>query len=153
LYQNFNVFIRYVISLVFAVVGYVVSYVPGLIHHPDLLDFLKFQRWLASWWAGNTAGQVGDIYNIIFTGSWKAWWTAVPTIIRVEEWNITWPVLATLGTTSLLKIIKTRNFKVFLLWLWPAMYLLFLTFTAPFPRYTVMLFPFWALLTVYMFKK
>ncbi len=151
--RRFEVFIRYIVSLIFVPLGYVLPYIPALIYQPDLIYFLKFQRWMTSWWAGNAGGTWGSIFPLIFTGWWKTWWGETTDYIRVQEWDITWPILTTWGLTGIVKIVRKKDSKMFLIWLWPAVYLAFLAFTTPFPRYTAALFPFWSLLTVYLLTK
>lgn len=148
----FEKFIFFLTSLIYTIYGFIISYITVLVRNPDPISFVKFQLWLLEWWIGGAHSVWGSIFPMIFLGKWRTWWRGVPSFIHFNEWDITWPLLAFFGLISIVKIIKKKDMQMFLVWLWPATYLGFLTFSTPFPRYTLALFPFWCLTTVYLFK-
>ena len=66
--QDFQLFKKFIYSLPYVLLGYVLPYAPSLIANPDIISFLRFQRWLTSWWAGNARAPWGGIFHILITG-------------------------------------------------------------------------------------
>lgn len=147
--RHFPNFIVYVSSLIFVPLGYVLAYVPALIYRPDVIGWLRFQRWLTGWWAGNATAPWGGIFPLLLAGRWHTWWSQ-RAVILPGEWSVLWPLTAALGLAAVVKIASRRRLPLFLIWLWPVVYLAWLSFTSVFPRYLVALTPFLSMLTVYL---
>ena len=147
LQRNFRIFMGFTLSLPAVAIGYLLPYTYSFITGFGLTDWIRLQRWMTSWWAGNARVPWGGIFSIIFTGNWHTWW-GNRDIIAVGEWTPLWPLAAVLGFISIFQIIKNRNYPGLLLWLWCIFYLLFLSVTSPFPRYLILLMPFLYLLTL-----
>lgn len=142
--QEFKPFILYVLSLPFLVMSYLMTYSYSFYLGTGLLEFIRFQRWLGDWWAGNARVPWGGILEIIFLGKWHTWWDG-SKYIPVPNWSILWPI--TIGG-GLLGI----NKRTLLLWLWVIVYVGFLTLTSPFPRYLVAILPFATILALNALK-
>ena len=132
---NYTIFTRFIYTLPFVALGFVLPYLPSLLHNPDFIGFLRFQRWLTSWWAGNARVPWGGIFPVIFSGEWHTWWDK-RAILPVPEWTWLWPISTVAGLVS---VVRRPNSLV---WLWLAGYLLFMSVTSAFPRYLVLFLPF-----------
>lgn len=141
---SFKKFNQYLISLTAYAIGFMLPYISSFLHGLSLLDFLRFQRWLTSWWAGNSKIPFGGILSIIFLNQWHTWW-GKKDIIPVSNWNIFWPITAFLSVFSLF---AKKNILLLVIVFWIFGYLIFLCITSPFPRYLLLLFPFWILLAL-----
>lgn len=146
--RKFTPFVHFTLSLPWIAVGYILPYLVTIVKNPDIIEFLKFQRYLTSWWAGNARVPFGGIWSIITTGWWRTWWEG-PTYIKVAEWNFLWPTVTALGLLSIIKIIKSKNQAARLSWLWCATYLTFASFISAFPRYLLAVFPFLSVLAIF----
>jgi hypothetical protein len=147
---NFKIFISYITSLVILPISFLSGYIKYFLEGSSLIEFIKFQRWLINWWGGNAKVPAGGIIYMIFTGKWKTWWEG-SRVIKIEEWDISWPVITSLGFTSVFcELKKSLNIPVITIWLWVFYYLLFTIFVSPFPRYLELLFPFATVLSVYL---
>ena len=82
---------------------------------------------------------------MIFLNQWHTWW-GKKAILPVPDWNIFWPISA--GLAYLSPIFMKSNKLVLLTVFWIIGYLGFLTITSPFPRYILLLFPFWVVLAL-----
>jgi hypothetical protein len=145
---NFKSFIWFIVFSPIIFLAYLLPYFSAFTHGMNLIGFWHFQGWLTSWWAGNAIVPWGGIFPLIFSGAWHTWW-GTKSIIQVPEWNLLWPSVTVLSFLSIFKIIKSRRLPLLLLWLWSEGYLLFLSFTSPFPRYLILLMPFLYLLSLY----
>ena len=141
---SFKIFIRYLLSLISFTAGFMIPYTTSFISGMSILDFLRFQRWLTAWWAGNSKIPFGGILTIIFQNQWHTWW-GKKEIIPVPNWNPLWPITSVF---SLLGIFSKNNILLIILLIWTITYLLFLTITSPFPRYLILLCPFWVILAL-----
>ncbi len=142
---SFKKFIQFIFSLIFYPVGFMLPYINSFLEGISLLDFLRFQRWLTHWWAGNSKVPFGGIFPMIFLNQWHTWW-GKKAILPVPDWNIFWPISA--GLAYLSPIFMKSNKLVLLTVFWIIGYLGFLTITSPFPRYILLLFPFWVVLAL-----
>lgn len=145
---KFDLFLKFVLSLPVIFVGYFLPYAVTLWENPNLLDFLRFQRWLTGWWAGSSHVPWGGVFIMLATGWWRTWWPG-PEFIRVKEWGFSWPVISILGLASVAVFRKEKNETALLLWLWSGFFLVFISITPIFPRYLLAVFPFWNILAVY----
>ncbi len=148
--KRFYSFISFNKSLLLTVVGYFIPYLPRFAHDPSLISFLKFQRWLTGWWAGNAQAPWGGGIRMIATGWWRTWWPG-PEFIRVSEWNILWPSITLLGVLAIVFIALRKDILALLIWLWVGTYLIFISMTSAFPRYFLLVSPFLSMLTIYFF--
>jgi hypothetical protein len=142
--QEFRPFMLYVLSLPFLVIAYLVTYTYSFYLGTGFWEFIKFQRWLGDWWAGNARVPWGGILEVIFIGKWHTWWDG-SKYIPVPNWSVLWPITMIGGIFGL-------NKKTLLLWLWVLTYLVFLTLTSPFPRYMIAILPFATILALNTLK-
>lgn len=147
---NFRFFLRYILSLPLIALAYVLPYSVSFINGAGIWEFIRFQRWLTTWWAGNARVPWGGIFPIIFQGLWHTWWDK-KIIAPVPEWSPFWPGTLIIGLLSLVPALIRRHFGVLVIWLWCAVYLAFISFSSPFPRYLAALYPFWVILALRWF--
>lgn len=150
--QRIKPFIAYTFSLPLLVLAYSTSYYSFFRDGGSMINFLKFQRWLTSWWAGNALVPWGGILLIISSGWWRTWWEGAQ-FIRVQEWQPSWPIVITLGLLSIFININSRKQTIFLLWMWSSLYLIFISTTSAFPRYLVALLPFSYILSAFSIRE
>lgn len=141
---GFSGFINLIKFLPAMIVGYLLPYSSAILSQ-SAFEFIKFQRWLISWWAGSSKTPPGGILSIIYNGSWQTWW-GKKEIIFVVSWSPLWPISIVGGLSSLFRIISLKS-NWSLIWGWLAAYLTFLFLISPFPRYLVLVIPFSYLLT------
>jgi len=146
--SNFKTFINFIYSLPLALIGYSLPYYNSFLANPNPIFFLKFQKWLTFWWAGNARVPPGRAIPMILTGKWETWWEG-PQFIRIEEWNLLWPIITIIGLLSIFVFKRRQDNIIFAIWLWSSLYLIFICLTTPFPRYFVAIFPFLSILTVF----
>lgn len=144
---SFKMFIRHIISLPVFLLGFFLPYMTSFFSGMGIMEFIRFQRWLTSWWAGNSKIPFGGIFPIIFLNRWYTWWGS-REVISVSGWNLLWPITAILAYLSPLKLIKSQNTLLLSIELWIFGYLIFMSITSPFPRYLLLLFPFWLVLAL-----
>jgi hypothetical protein len=142
--NNFRFFIRFILTLPLIALAYMLPYLVSFKNGAGLWEFIKFQRWLTTWWAGNARVPWGGIFPIIFSGQWLTWWGKKLTV-PVPEWSLLWPATLITGLLSL------RNNPSLVVWLWSVVYLVFISCSSPFPRYLVALYPFWVILALRWF--
>jgi len=150
LVNNFRFFIKFILTLPLIAIAYMLPYSVSFINGAGIWEFIKFQRWLTTWWAGNARVPWGGIFPIIFSGQWHTWWEK-KLITMVPEWSLLWPVAFILGSLSPVLVFFRQNLPLLVIWLWTAVYLIFISFSSPFPRYLVALYPFWVILSVRWF--
>jgi len=144
---SMNKFINYLISLIVFPIGFMAPYINSFLSGINIITFLKFQRWLTSWWAGNSKVPFGEIFPLIFLNQWHSWW-GKKEVLSVPLWNPLWPISLVLALFTPMVYISKRNILIPALFIWFVSYLGFLSITSPFPRYLILLFPFWVLLAV-----
>lgn len=149
---DFKIFISFIYSLPMILLGYAIPYLKTFTNGMDLVSFIKFQRWLTSWWAGNARVPIGGILLIIATGWWRTWWTG-SLYVKVEQWNILWPVSILIALCSVFFMKKGQNYASYILWSWCAVYLVFASLTSAFPRYLIAISPFANLLVAFTIHK
>lgn len=138
---NFHRFIVYTISLIFVAVGFMVGHITYFWYHPSLVDFVRFERYIISWWAGTTQVSPGGVWDLIFRNRWHTWWGDF-SIQKVETWWIGWPIASILSVLSILILGVRRRWNLyaglFLLWIGAALTLD--TFQAVYPRHLLAVF-------------
>jgi len=150
LYQQFKSFVAYIASLPLVLAGFAMPYAQTFYHDPNPYHFIQLQSWITGWWAGNARVPWGRIFPMLFVGKWYTWWKG-PPVIPITYWDFTWPLLAITGILGGMKSVLSRNLGVGYLFLWVGAFVGFLSFTSPFPRYLVAVFPYLIILTVYLF--
>lgn len=133
---NFKKFTRHTWSLGFIVLGFVAGFFVYFIQNPSIIDFIRYQRFVVSWWAGSPSVPPLQVWDMIFFNRWHTWWGQ--GVIAAPNWNISWPILISL---SLLSYPVLRTKKLLPLYLWVVFSLLMFSFSATYPRHLLTILP------------
>lgn len=142
-------------------VGFIVfslTYLKSFINRAGLFNIFFFQLKLLKYWTTHSVANVPfSSISLFLSGFYKSWW-GNRSIIRANVWSFLWPIIFLSPFPKILKFIKNRKLDVaFLISLIPITYLLYLGLQAPFPRYFILILPFFymtfAKLTVDLYIK
>ncbi len=138
---NFKRFINHLLAGAGVLIGFLVGHFSFFIHHPSLLDFASYQRFVLSWWVGSPQLSPGLVWDLIYRNRWHTWWG--DGVVSVQSWWPGWPVFISLGLLSLplSKISKNFDFKALPLYLWLLISLLLFSFEAVYPRHLLIILP------------
>ncbi len=137
--------LKYSIPIILVAVAiYTLTYAAFLKDH-SFSEFINFQKWMLSWFKGkpDTKG-IGAIFSTLFIGRIKAWWDfETGNIIRITNWSPFWSLYGASTMIGALKFLRTKKYHI--IYIWPVVYLLFLSLGASGPNLLVVLFPFFVL--------
>lgn len=106
-----------VLSLISAVVMYLFGYVSFFAQGNNLIDWLRFEWWRVQWYMGKTDNPSFYLLRTIFFGKYPAWWSENPQMIQVAWWNIGWPIITILFSSSLVLLHRHKSeVKIYLYW-------------------------------------
>ena len=127
------------------------SYLRYFLLGHNIFGFLKVQKWIISFYGMGAKGKFADIFQMIMTGKWSTWFSAT---IPVTEWQITWPLVFIFSFLCIILIFKYKYIDAsFLFVSWIFVYGAFLLLIPVFPRYLLILLPFFYTLLVYVVKR
>lgn len=138
--NNRKDFKKFVLSLVLWPVFFIFTYARFFILGNNFVDFLKVLKYFLNYYSTGAKSQNHlMVLYMIFLGKWPTWWAGV---LRVDEWNLLWPVsfLASLFYFKKFKVLVKD--PVFITIIWSIIYLCFLLIIPVSPRYLLLLFPF-----------
>lgn len=95
---------RLLASLLIIPVVYVISYTAFFVHHPMVIEFLKFQRWVIDWRLGNPR-VLGNIFTTLLVGRYRSWWPPYAWVLY-REWTILSPIITIFGIGSIVWVKK-----------------------------------------------
>lgn len=139
------------------------SYGKYFLEGHSLREFFGVQKWILNFYATGARGTFGMAFPMLLLNRWATWWTG---IIKIEEWNIFWPILS-IFSLALFPIIILRRIRqkrledksfvkyegFIFLDLWILMYLGFLSFVPVWPRYLLLILPFQYTLTSFILRE
>lgn len=129
---KFDLFKKFILSLLFIPIGYVLGHFSYFVYHPSIVQFAKYFRYVLNWWAGSPHVPPFAVWSIIFQNQWPTWWGQ--GIITVPDWWIGWPIVFSI---ALLLVSRRRLF----LWAYLVISFCFLSFQAIFPRHLTLILP------------
>lgn len=142
---------NYFLIPIIALTTFTITYLKFFLNGHSFLEFLKVQKWIINFYSTGAKGNFGEIWNMILTGSWHTWWGET---IRINEWQISWPIIFILTLAYIFMKIYKRIFdETLILILWVVFYVAFLSFIPSFPRYLLSLLPFMYNFSVWSFSK
>lgn len=139
---------KFLILMPITLFSFMATYTQFFLLGHSIRSFLGVQKWIWNFYSGGVKVPIGGVFPMIIGGWWRTWWDGT---IRVGEWNIFW----LLGFVAFILIIFVRGErkKVFSIWIWSLFYLIFLSNVAVWPRYLLMVLPFfYTILTVLVRK-
>jgi hypothetical protein len=130
------------LSFVFAFITFSLTYLKSFIENGGLFNIVFFQGKVLKFMIDhNSAVLVGGPAILFLTGYFSNWWR--DGISRVGQWTILWPISF---VNSLYQMIKIRKIKLeFLFFFLPVAYLLYISGQVPFPRYFIIILPYFYL--------
>ncbi len=135
-----NSFIKWLVSLPLSMVVFLFSYSRYFLLGHNLIDFLKVQKWVISFYSSGAKGVFGSVFQMFLLGQWPTWFGKT---VRVSEWSIIWPILFFLTLAFSIIQIRKRKLEISsLLIIWIAVYFVFLLTLPVFPRYFLVIVPF-----------
>lgn len=92
------------VSLLIIPTVYISSYTAFFNHHPNVIEFLKFQRWVIEWRLGNPR-VLGNIFTTLLIGRYRSWWSPY-SWVHYREWTILSPIVTIFGLGSIVWVRK-----------------------------------------------
>lgn len=145
---KFPRFISHIISLPFIGIGFLVGHLSYFFYHFSPLEFIKYQRYIISWWAGSPQVPPLQVWDLIYANRWHTWWGR-EEILSTTYWWFGWPVIFTLALLSLPLIYYAKKLRpqTIALYLWLIFSLFLFSFEAIYPRHLLLILPAVYLLT------
>lgn len=141
---------KYLFTLPVIFVVYLATYLQFFLLGNSFIDFLKVQKFIFMFYlTGAKAPFFGTVIPLLFSGTW---FTHFQTVEKVPEWRILWPIIFIMSAIAY-RYLSKINIGVNVMFLWVIVYLLFLSFTPPFPRYLLLLLPFLYNLSIWVLLK
>lgn len=132
-------------SLILAASVYISTYIVHFLHHPNPIEFLRFEWFRFRWWTGERTMPKFLLIDTILTGSFKGWW-APNSYEHSPNWNFSWPLLLFGWLAGLFT--KTPNRITLGLGIFSTGLLaMYLFGGASNERFLIQLLPFWAIFT------
>jgi hypothetical protein len=139
---NFSKFNQHSLALSAVFLGFCLGHWQFFIFHHSPIEFLKYQRYLISWWSGSPQVKPGGVYDLIFANHWHTWWGS-RAIVPVSTWWWGWALGLVFGLVSL--ILLVRQHKLTTIWqalsLWISFSFVIFTFSATYPRHLLLILP------------
>lgn len=140
--KDFKLFKYHTLSLVLIVVTFSLGHLTFFFYDTPLA-FIRFQRYVNSWWAGSPQIPPFIVFDLIFKNRWHTWW-GTGGVTTVPHWSLTWPIVFLLGLVSLPRKILFRQ-KIspshLLLYFHLLITLFLFSFTAVYPRHLLVVLP------------
>lgn len=140
--NNFKKFKEYILSLPMIGLGFVIGHITYFFYHLSPISFIKYQRYLISWWFGSSQSPPFQVWDMIFNNRWHTWWGNMD-ILSIDLWRFTWPVVFTIGIFSVFVFAyrKIEPNTYLALYLWLIISLLLYSFESVYPRHLLYVFP------------
>jgi hypothetical protein len=143
---------QFFIGLAAAAGTYLATYAVYFFYHPNPLEFLRFELFRFRWWTGDRSQPRLLIFQTLFTGQFKGWWSAFAVEIA-RGWSLSWPLLFLLQLAAGGFLPKSNKETITLYLYAQSMMILYAVGAASYARYLVPLLPFWAILGLWGAKK
>lgn len=142
LLNNFKKFKHYIYSLPLIGVGYLIGHLSYFFYHPSVISFIKYQRYIISWWFGSPQTMPLQVWDMIFFNRWHTWWGNLD-IVPIDLWRFTWPVIFGISIFSFILFIFRRGSLKYILslYLWLVISMLLYSFETVYPRHLLFIFP------------
>ncbi len=140
---NFSFFKKYILTLPFMGLGFVLGHITYFFYHPSILEFIRYNRYVISWWAGSPQVPPLQVWDLVFRNRWHTWWEN-QEVITTPYWWVAWPIVFGLATLSpLLSFIIHRRPRLPTLgiYLWFIFSMLLFSFEAIYPRHLLLALP------------
>lgn len=138
--RNFQSLKKILFFLPIAVLIFTSTYLRYFFLGHNLREFLGVQKWILLFYYNGAKASFGNAWQMLISGKWETWWGST---IRVDEWQITWPLIFLFSLLSLFLLYKKKKIeKSFIFLIWVFIYLLFLSTLPVFPRYLLLIIPF-----------
>lgn len=135
--QDYQVFKKSLFALPFALLGFLIGHFTYFIHNHNLIDFVRYQRYLQNWWAGSPSVSPFIVFKVIFQNQWPTWWGAKDVLV-LPYWSPVWGILL-LCSARLIKIYKSPQAQLFIFWI--TLSLTMFSFMAFYPRHLLAVLP------------
>lgn len=142
---------EFLIGSIAAVATYLATYLFYFVHHPNPIDFLRFELFRFHWWFEDRTQPKFLIFQTLFTGQFKGWWFAVATEIA-HGWSLSWPLLFIVQLVSGIYLTLKNKAALTLYGYSQAMIILYAFGSASYARYLITLLPFWTIISVWGVK-
>jgi hypothetical protein len=135
--QDFVLFKKSLIALPFAVLGFLAGNFTFFLHHLDIISFVRYQRFIQSWWAGSPSVPPFLVFGIIFKNQWQTWW-GTKEVLSLPYWTPLWALLL-LDTLRVFRFLKNPQTYIFLFWV--VLSFAMFSFMAIYPRHLLAVLP------------
>lgn len=134
--------------------GYVLSYFPYFIRHPNPIPWLRLHQKVFDFYLGSGLGGVNHLnqWKGIFINSYEGWWQPGKST-TIGDWSPLLPIAVVAMVYILYKGIKEKKFVWVYLSLVTVAFLFVNTFIPFFSRYLMPLIPLFVLFTTKVFRK
>ena len=146
--NDFKKFKDFIVTLPVIGLGYIIGHLTYFFYHISPISFIKYQRYIISWWFGSAQTPPFQVWDMIVFNRWHTWWGNME-IIPIDIWGLSWPILFIIIIVSVLAFIYHRSsLKYFFpLYLFFGISLLLYSFETVYPRHLLFIFPIAYLLT------
>jgi predicted membrane-bound dolichyl-phosphate-mannose-protein mannosyltransferase len=134
---------NFILHLLVGFFVFSLTYLKTFINHQGIFNIFFFQLKLVKYWMQHSVTNFPFASLILFlTGFYKSWWGDYG-IVRSPVWSILWPVSFIVSLVNFFVLLKRKriNLQLFVSLL-PIAYLFYLGVQAPFPRYFILILPF-----------
>lgn len=151
---DFRRFLTHTLSLVFIALGFNLGHLSYFFHHLNPLSFIRFQRYVVSWWAGSPQVPPFQVFDLVIRNRWHTWWDSF-AVTAAPGWNFTWPLLLLLAAISLPLYYYRRHKltpQLLLFYSWFIFSFILFSFEAVYPRHLLAILPAMYLLSAFSLK-
>jgi hypothetical protein len=148
---NARAFIKH---LLVAFLTYATTYLQAFVIRDGMFNIFWYQlRVIKFWFQHSSASMPFSSVTLFLGGFYKSWWGS-DEIIRSQIWSIAWPASFVITLSATIKRLLGRVLTLKILaGALPIGYLLYLGIQAPFPRYFILLLPFFYMTSAHVVWK
>lgn len=152
-------------SLPLSLLVLLLSYARYFLLGHSLREFFGVQKWVLNFYTSGAKGTFAMVFPMLLLNRWHTWWGGT---IKIEDWNIFWPILSIasliVSPLFILKIFKQKSQtkaanksfvkyeRLIFLQLWTVLYIVFLSFIPVWPRYLLLVLPFQYTISSFLLK-
>lgn len=134
------------IFLLQLLVGFVVfslTYLKAFINQGGLFNIFFFQLKMLNYWRHHSVTNIPfSSLSLFLAGFYKSWW-GNQLVVRADTWLFLWPIMFFISFVKVIKFLRKKIINnELLINLIPILYLFYLGIQAPFPRYFILILPF-----------
>lgn len=134
---------KYFLQLLIGFIVFSLVYAKAFIDLNGKFNIIFFEAKTLKYWLNHSVASVfGSSLLLFISGFYKSWW-GKKEIVHSDIWTLFWPVGFIISFAQSFNLLIRRKFNQrFLIGVISIIYLIYLGFQAPFPRYFILILPF-----------